>query len=224
MGRPGAARPSACVLRAARRPRPDDRALVRLLRRPRGRAVRRAWPGARPGRHVLAGPRGGRRGGLAGGHRPGPGVVRLPVVPARAARRWGRVRGAPACVRVAVRAGGAHRPVGGPARPALCRRAPILAWDLFNEPEWVTRGAGSFRPFAPIGRSGMRDFVQQGGGRRPRRIEAPGDRRPRLGVRARPGERPRTRRLPGPLVRPAGTARTAGPAGRRHARLAALAR
>ncbi len=43
-----------------------------------------------------------------------------------------------------------------------CAAEPsILAWDLFNEPEWVTRGAGSFRPFAPVGRSGMRDFVQR---------------------------------------------------------------
>ncbi len=37
----------------------------------------------------------------------------------------------------------------------------ILAWDLFNEPEWVTRGAGSLRPFAPVGRAAMRDFIRR---------------------------------------------------------------
>jgi hypothetical protein len=60
----------------------------------------------------------------------------------------------------------------GPARDALIDRlvAPILrrcaaepailAWDLLNEPEWVTRGAGEFRPFAPVRGPDMREFIR----------------------------------------------------------------
>ena len=35
----------------------------------------------------------------------------------------------------------------------------ILAWDVINEPEWVTAGVGSLNPFTTIGRRAMRDFV-----------------------------------------------------------------
>ncbi|HVW03819.1 MAG TPA: hypothetical protein VHB78_02375 [Vicinamibacterales bacterium] len=71
-----------------------------------------------------------------------------------------------------VRIGG-HRRVltHAPGRTALLDRvvAPVLrrygaepaiaAWDVINEPDWVTRGMGARNPFAAVGRDAMRAFV-----------------------------------------------------------------
>ncbi len=35
----------------------------------------------------------------------------------------------------------------------------IAAWDVINEPDWVTRGMGARNPFAAVGRDAMRAFV-----------------------------------------------------------------
>jgi hypothetical protein len=36
----------------------------------------------------------------------------------------------------------------------------ILAWDVFNEPEWVTFGAGTWRPWRSLTRAGMRAWLR----------------------------------------------------------------
>jgi hypothetical protein len=71
-----------------------------------------------------------------------------------------------------VRLGGHRRVLAhAPARAALLDRvvAPVLrrygaepaiaAWDVVNEPDWVTRGVGARNPFAAVGRDAMRAFV-----------------------------------------------------------------
>jgi hypothetical protein len=71
-----------------------------------------------------------------------------------------------------VRCGGRRRAAGSAAArerlidrivvPILrrCAAEPsIAAWDLVNEPEWVTFGLGTLNPFASISRSAMRAFV-----------------------------------------------------------------
>jgi hypothetical protein len=35
----------------------------------------------------------------------------------------------------------------------------ILAWDVFNEPEWVTRGVGTWRPWRTLSRETMRTWL-----------------------------------------------------------------
>jgi hypothetical protein len=72
-----------------------------------------------------------------------------------------------------VRCGGHRRSLAAAdARDALVTRllAPIFrrcagepaiaAWDLVNEPEWVTWGAGTLNPFASVTRAAMRQFIR----------------------------------------------------------------
>jgi hypothetical protein len=41
-----------------------------------------------------------------------------------------------------------------------CGREPsVLAWDIVNEPEWVTFGIGRPWPFATVWRRAMREFI-----------------------------------------------------------------
>jgi hypothetical protein len=35
----------------------------------------------------------------------------------------------------------------------------ILAWDVFNEPEWITYGVGTWRPWRSLSRLAMRDWL-----------------------------------------------------------------
>jgi len=47
-------------------------------------------------------------------------------------------------------------------RPTLERfgsEPAILAWDVFNEPEWVTFGLGTWRPWRALGRTAMRGWL-----------------------------------------------------------------
>lgn len=39
------------------------------------------------------------------------------------------------------------------------REPGIQAWDVINEPEWVTLGVGTANPFRSVRRSAMRDFI-----------------------------------------------------------------
>ncbi len=37
----------------------------------------------------------------------------------------------------------------------------ILAWDVFNEPEWITYGVGTFRPWRSVSRDSMRAWLAE---------------------------------------------------------------
>lgn len=37
----------------------------------------------------------------------------------------------------------------------------VLAWDVFNEPEWVTLGVGTWRPWRSVPRDTMREWLRQ---------------------------------------------------------------
>lgn len=41
----------------------------------------------------------------------------------------------------------------------------IVAWDLFNEPEWATFGVGTWNPVSSVSKAAMRAFLQSGAAR-----------------------------------------------------------
>lgn len=73
-----------------------------------------------------------------------------------------------------VQLGGRRRVLADPARRAALlervlvplfdrygRSAAIRAWDLINEPEWVTRGAATWNPLRGVSWRAMRSFVRE---------------------------------------------------------------
>jgi hypothetical protein len=49
----------------------------------------------------------------------------------------------------------------GPLLARFGREPGIFAWDVINEPEWVTFGLGAWDPWASVRRSAMRAFIGQ---------------------------------------------------------------
>ncbi len=51
--------------------------------------------------------------------------------------------------------------VVGPILSRCGQEPAILAWDIVNEPEWVTVGYGTVNPFAGMWPSAMREFIRE---------------------------------------------------------------
>jgi hypothetical protein len=60
-------------------------------------------------------------------------------------------------------AGGREAVLDRVVSPVLARygsEPAILAWDVFNEPEWATFGVGTWRPWRSLSRAGMREWLR----------------------------------------------------------------
>jgi hypothetical protein len=76
------------------------------------------------------------------------------------------VRGVQLGGRTAVLAGAKGRDallerVVDPVLERYGREPLIVAWDVFNEPEWATFGAGTWRPWRSLSRARMREWLRQ---------------------------------------------------------------
>ena len=183
----------------------------RRPRRPPGVRVRRRWSASTTSSSATPTPPSTNWIAPACGHlRP----LRLPLVQASPHRRR-RANRRPPCARG--RSGPAPPPAGARGRrrcsSATAGTRRSCAWDVINEPEWVTRSARLPLRRPRCRRAAMRAFIRDVVGARPRPHVARRHGRQRVGADAVACRGSRPGCLPGPLVRPpreAGPARSAG--------------
>ena len=97
------------------------------------------------------------------------GAARLQILPVLLDFHWCH----PAKIVNGVQTGGRRRVLADPDRreslvdtviaPLLARygREPLIhAWDIINEPEWITFGAGTWNPFTSLRQSSLRAYVR----------------------------------------------------------------